>query len=282
MSVGKMCQVLEVSRNAFLNWKQDRKASRKAKNLQLVNCIKTIHQRSYRSYGSPRITLELIKKGHKVSRPFVARLMKIEGIRSQIQRSYVVTTDSKHSNPIAENILNRQFKVAETGKVWVSDITYIRVNSNWAYLTTMIDLADRKVVGWTISDDMGAENTVIAAWNKARINRSIQDGFILHSDRGVQYTCHAFRQILANNQKVTQSMSRKGNCWDNAVAESFFKTIKYELLNHYKFTSTKELKKVVFDYIETWYNRNRIHSALKNKSPLEWELHNIHNYKMAA
>lgn len=272
MSVEKMCKVLEVSRNAFVNWRKNRTQQRREHKNKLIGEIKNIYKLSFGSYGSPRIHLALKQKNIMASRPLVARIMKQEGIKSKIRMRYVVTTDSKHNNPIASNVLNRQFRPTELGKVWVSDITYIKVNQDWAYLTTMIDLADRKVVGWSISTDMTTENTVIAAWNKARMNRDIQPGFILHSDRGVQYCSKAFQDILNNNKLVTQSMSRKGNCWDNAVAESFFKTIKYECLNQYKFNTLKELKQVAFDYIERWYNRQRMHSALNYKTPLEKEI----------
>lgn len=277
-----MCKVLEVSRNAFINWRKDKTQQRREHKKKLISEIKNIHKLSFGSYGSPRIHRALKQKNIHVSRPLVARIMKQEGIRSKIRIRYVVTTDSKHNNPIASNVLNRQFRPTELGKVWVSDITYIKVNQDWAYLTTMIDLADRKVVGWSISTDMTTENTVIAAWNKAQMNRDIQPGFILHSDRGVQYCSKAFQDILNNNKLVTQSMSRKGNCWDNAVAESFFKTIKYECLNQYKFNTLKELKQVVFDYIERWYNRQRMHSALNYKTPLEKEIELTSNLKNVA
>ena len=139
----------------------------------------------------------------------------------------------------------------------MSDITYIRVNTHWVYLTTVIDLADRKVIGWSLSNDMTTKNTAIKAWNRAKVNRPITKGLIFHSYRGVKYTCNSFRDILTHNQTITQSMSRKGNCWDNAVAESFFRTIKYEPLNRYNFKSIQEAKKVLFEYIEHWYNRMR-------------------------
>ena len=189
-----------------------------------------------------------------------------EGLRASVPPKFVATTDSDDDNPIAENVLNRGFRVYELGKVWVSDITYIRVNTDCVYLTTVFDLADRKVIGLSLSNDMTAKNTMIKAWNRARVNRPITKGLIFHSNRGVQYTCNSFRDILTYNQPVTQSMSRKGNYWDNAVAESFFKTIKYERLNRYNFKSIQEVKKVVFEYIEHWYNRMRLHSSLGYKT----------------
>ncbi len=281
--VGKMCKVLEVSRNSYYNWTKNRRADQIAFSKKLLEEIKDIYIMSYSTYGSPRITIELNNRGLKVSKAFVARLMRIEGIKSILRRKYVVTTDSKHNYSISDNILNREFKVDELGKVWVSDITYIKVNNNWVYLTTIIDLADRKVIGWSVSEDMTAKNTVIAAWTHARINRSINDdGLLFHSDRGVQYASNKFRDILEYNQNITQSMSRKGNCWDNAVAESFFKTIKYEMINHYKFKSIDEVKIAIFDYIENWYNRSRLHSALGYKTPVQREYELKFNYKNVA
>ena len=153
----------------------------------------------------------------------------------------------------------------------MSDITYIRVNDDWNYLTTIIDLADRKVVGWSLSEDMTTENTVLKAWLNARNNRKISRGFIFHSDRGVQYASNKMRNIFSFNQKITQSMSRKGDCWDNAVAESFFKTIKYEWLNRFKFTSHYQLFVSIENYIN-WYNTKRLHASLGYLTPIEMEL----------
>lgn len=283
MSVGKMCRVLEVSRNSYYNWTKNRNSDQIAFRNKLLEEIKDIYAMSYSTYGSPRITVELNNRGFKVSKPFIARLMRMEGLRSILHKKYVVTTDSKHNYSISDNVLSREFKVDELGKAWVSDITYIKVNNYWNYLTTIIDLADRKVIGWSVSEDMTAKNTVIPAWHHARINRSInEDGLLFHSDRGVQYASNSFRNILKHNQEITQSMSRKGNCWDNAVAESFFKTIKYEMINHYNFKSTQDVKMAVFNYIENWYNRKRLHSALGYKTPVQRESELNYKYKNVA
>ena len=193
------------------------------------------------------------------------------GIRSRIRKKFVTTTDSRHSNPVAENVLDRNFSTDILGKLWVSDITYIKLNNHWIYLTAIIDLADRAVVGWSLSEDMTTENTVIKAWNHARSNRAITSGFLLHSDRGVQYTSKKFTRIISMNRYAKQSMSRKGNCWDNSVAESFFKTIKYEELNHHQFHTLQQVKQVVQSYIG-WYNTQRIHSSLTYQTPLEREI----------
>jgi transposase InsO family protein len=193
------------------------------------------------------------------------------GLKSIVRKKYVVTTDSNHSFKIAENTLNRDFSSLKLGQKWVSDITYIRVNDDWNYLTTIMDLADRKIVGWALSEDMTTENTIMKAWHEASRNRTITWDFIFHSDRGVQYASNALTNLFSFNSKITQSMSRKGNCWDNAVAESFFKTIKHEWLNRFKFTSFNQLFASIHDYIN-WYNTKRIHSALGYISPLEMEI----------
>ena len=249
--------------------------------------IKEIYDGSKGTYGSPRITAELIKKGIKISRSYVARLMRAMGIKSVLAKKFVaatavVTTDSKHEHQVADNILERDFEIEDIGMVWVSDITYIKVGNNWNYLTTIIDLADRKVVGWSLSNDMTAKNTVLRAWSMARQRRDIKDGFIFHSDRGVQYACDQTKRIFSFHRKIVQSMSRKGDCWDNAVAESFFKTIKYESLNRQKFDTPEQLYRHVYEYIEEWYNVRRIHSSLGYMTPLEKEIQLKFNLKKAA
>jgi transposase InsO family protein len=205
------------------------------------------------------------------SRSYVGLLMKEMGLKSILKRKYVITTDSKHSYPISGNELDRNFTSLKLGQKWVSDITYIRVNDDWNYLTTIIDLADRKVVGWALSEDMTTENTIMKAWLAARRNRDINVGFIFHSDRGVQYASNKITNLFSFNRKITQSMSRKGNCWDNAVAESFFKTIKHEWLHRFKFTSYWQLFNSIEDYID-WYNTRRLHSSLGYLTPLEMEI----------
>lgn len=253
-------------------WDDGKRQAKKDEDDQaLIAKIESVYQESNCSYGSPRITKDLRKQGVLVSRKRVAKLMRQEGIRSIYRLKYVVTTDSKHAYPLAENILNRNFYPEEVGKVWVSDITYIRVNQKWAYLTTMIDLGDRKVIGWSLSEDMTTKSTVLEAWNKARLHRPIKKGFIFHSDRGVQYASNSFRQIINPNKYITQSMSRKGNCWDNAVAESFFKTLKTEFTKRKRFKNIEELRMGLNWYIDVWYNTKRIHSTLGYLTPLEKE-----------
>ena len=213
----------------------------------------------------------LAKEGYYYHPSYISRLMQQMGIKSQAKRKYVTTTDSNHDYKISPNILNRNFNVNKLGKVWVSDITYIRCKEKWVYLNTMLDLADRKIVAWSLSEDMTVENTVYKAWIRARKNREISDDFIFHSDRGVQYAANKMTNIFKHNKKINQSMSRKGNCWDNAVAESFFKTIKCELIYRKSFKTYIEAYNQIDKYIQ-WYNNKRIHEYLNYLTPLEMEV----------
>jgi len=220
------------------------------------------------TYGSPRIAQALEKLEIICSKSTVARRMNIMGIVARKKRKYKVTTQSNHNYKIAPNLLQRQFEVAIPATVWVSDITYIRVGSSFVYLTVIIDLADRMVVGWSLSKTMSTENTVMDAFEKAVVFRRPPKGLIFHSDRGVQYACHEFKRLLLKYE-IKQSMSAKGDCWDNAVAESFFKTIKIEQLYNYTFSSFNQVYSIVFKYINGWYNTKRIHSTLNGLSPLQ-------------
>jgi transposase InsO family protein len=274
---------MKVSKNAYYHWLNHKVLAplEVSPKEVLKQRIKVIFEKSKQIYGSLRIQQQLEREGHIYSRSYIGLLMTEMGIKSVLRKKYVVTTDSNHTFPKANNELNREFTSLKLGQKWVSDITYIRVNNDWNYLTTIIDLADRQVVGWTLSDDMTTENTIMKAWVKARRNRTITTGFIFHSDRGVQYASNKMTNIFSFNRKITQSMSRKGNCWDNAVAESFFKTIKYEWLNRFKFTSSEQLYASIEDYID-WYNKERLHSFLGYLTPLEMELKLTEKNKIAA
>jgi putative transposase len=263
---------MRVSKNAYYHWfkNKDSIVIETTKN-RLKKRIKVIFEDSREIYGSHRIQKKLDREGLKYCRSYIGLLMKEMGLKSVLKRKFVVTTDSNHAFPITKNILNRDFESLQIGEKWISDITYIRVNDDWSYLTTIIDLADRKVVSWTLSQDMTAQNTIVKAWYLARSKRQIKDGFIFHSDRGVQYASNKMTNLFYFNSKITQSMSRKGNCWDNAVAESFFKTIKHEWLYRFKFTSYTQLYESIEDYIN-WYNTERLHSSLGYLTPLEMEL----------
>ena len=267
-----MCKVFKVSRSGYYSWIKRKPSKWDIENQKILEQIRQIHQESKQIYGSPKITEELRDRKVKVSRPRVARLMKKAQIRSKTVKKFKATTDSKHRYPIVENKLNRNFKVDEIGKVWVSDITYIWTQQGWLYLTIIMDLADRKIIGWSLSHSLKATQTVIPAWKMAITNRAIIDQLIFHSDRGVQYASNALAHLLETHPKVSRSMSRKGDCWDNAVAENFFKLIKSEMVYHFKFRTRDQAKMAVFEYIEIWYNRKRKHSALGYVSPEEFEI----------
>lgn len=278
--IEKMCEVLGIGVRSYYDWKSSVVSVRESKAILLKEKIKAIYFEKKQRYGSPRITIELQAQNINVSRLTVAKYMKAMGLRSKLGRKFKTTTDSKHSHAIKENVLNREFKVSQPSKVWVSDITYIRTREGFLYLTTILDLYDRKCIGWSISNGMSAEETSLAAWKMAIKNRSITKGLIFHSDRGVQYACEKFANTV-DSYKISRSMSRKGNCWDNAVAESFFKTLKTEQIYGNKLISKDQMKMNLFQYIEIWYNKKRRHSAIGNKTIEEfWGLKK--NLKNAA
>jgi putative transposase len=279
-----MCKVLKVSRSGYYKWLNKMPSKRSQYRQILIKIITQIYSDSKCRYGSPRIAKELNMQGFKASRVLVARLMKQLHLKSIIRRRYKVTTNSSHKYPIVENVLNREFIVKEKNKVWVSDITYIATKQGWLYLTTVIDLFDRKAIGWALSETMKAKDTVIPAFKMATINQPMEEHhkLIFHSDRGIQYACDEFRTMLNANKKIVRSMSRKGNCWDNAVAESFFKTLKVELVYTQKYLTKQQAAISIFEYIETWYNRNRRHKHLNNLTILENEKLINNNLKKAA
>ncbi len=267
-----MCDCFKVSSNAFYDWKSGKSTKRIQREKVLSEKIKTIWEDSSYTYGSPRVWKVIQQVEGKVSRSLIARVMRKYGFRSVHKKKFKVTTDSKHTFPVSDNVLNRDFTAERIAQKWVSDLTYIHTKEGWLYLTTVIDLFDRKVIGWSFSSVMTAQETVIPAWRMACQNRPIMKELIFHSDRGVQYACKAFRNLL-NNSLITQSMSRKGNCWDNAVAESFFKTLKVERVYQRTYSSRNEAEMDLFKYIEGWYNTRRIHSANNQKSI--WQVHGI-------
>ena len=226
-------------------------------------------ERHQRRYGSVRVREELRNKYDKrVSLKKVAKMMREHGLNARRRRKHIKTTDSKHSLPVCENILNQEFYAEKPSQKWVSDITYLRTTDGWIYLTAVLDLFDRKVIGWALSDNMESANTTVAALKMAVKNRAPKDGLIFHSDRGVQYCAQAFRDALRETgNNIRQSMSAKGNCWDNACAESFFKTLKCELDTLEGKHSQAEVRQSVFMYIESYYNRIRMHSILDYVAP---------------
>jgi transposase InsO family protein len=278
--IEKMCKVLKVSQSGYYRWKNNFISFRAKKSSVLKEKITTIYFESKQRYGSPRITIELNALGYKISRITVAKYMKQLGLRSKLSKKFKATTDSKHSYLMVENVLNRQFSVTEPSKVWVSDITYIYTKEGFMYLTTIMDLYDRKIIGWSLSNGMSTNETTLASWKMAIRNRNIDANLIFHSDRGVQYANNKFANVL-ESYKVTRSMSRKGNCWDNAVAESFFKTLKTESIYGNKLISKEQMKLQIFEYIEIWYNQKRRHSALNYRTIKEFN-NQSNKYKNVA
>jgi transposase InsO family protein len=279
-----MCRVLEVSRSSYYKWRSNYLSQRMQKRKQLDEVIKVVYFWAKQRYGSPRIAKELAQRGFPVSRNTVARHMKMIGIRSKLSRKFKVTTDSNHTYKVPANLLNREFTVNAPSVVWISDITYIHTIEGFLYLTMILDLFDRKIIGWSISNGMGTNETVLSAFRMAVTNRKPSKAMIFHSDRGVQYACSAFANTI-DAYDIRRSMSRKGNCWDNAVAESFFKTLKCELVYGNKLKSKNEMRKEIFEYIELWYNKTRRHSALGNLSIEEFwkQLNNANsNLNIAA
>lgn len=266
-----MCRVFKVSRSGFYSWLKAVPSARSTANVKLTEEIRKVYEESRSTYGSPRITKELLDRKFTVSRPRVARLMQKAGIRSVVKRKFRATTLSDHHYRIDENKLNRNFTVTATGKVWVSDISYIKTAQGWLYLTIIMDLADRKIVGWSLSGSLKTADTVIPAWLMAVRNRPVTGSLLFHSDRGIHYACDEFKNLVKRYQSVETSMSRKGNCWDNAVAESFFKSLKTEWVYQQKYQTVKQAAVSIFQYIETWYNTKRKHSALGYKSPKQFE-----------
>jgi transposase InsO family protein len=260
-----MCNILEISASGYYHYRKHGEGKRELKKQALRYQITEVYFQAHQRYGSPRIAKELTQLGYPVSSVTVAKRMKEIGLRSKLSKKFKATTDSKHKEPIAENILDRNFIAVEPGQKCVSDITYIQTIEGFIYLTTVIDLFDRKIIGWSLSDNMKTIDTVLPAIKMACTNRLLKQGMIFHSDRGVQYCCKETVNYI-KSYKFIQSMSRKGNCWDNAVAESFFKSFKSELIYGNKLKPKEQMKLDVFEYIECWYNKSRRHSALQNQT----------------
>jgi len=246
-----MCHILEVGCSGYYKWKSRPICNRLLLKEKIKQQITSIYFAAKQRYGSPRITFELNVLGYKISRITVAKHMK------ELSKKFKVTTNSKHNYLVVENVLNRNFIVFQPSKVWVSDITYIQTKEGFLYLTTILDLYDRKIIGWSLSNGMGAEETSLAAWKMAVKNRKITKGLLFHSDRGVQYASKKFAKTI-ESYNVVRSMSRKGNCWDNAVAESFFKSLKIELIYGNKLITKEQMELEIFEYIEIWYNKKDV------------------------
>ena len=265
-----MCRVLEVSRSGYYGWLKRPESCRAREDRTLLVHIRASHKRSRGNYGSPRIHKDLVDDGHKVGRGRVARLMRREGIRGVQKRRFVVTTDSGHRLPVAPNILERRFEVGAPNEVWTGDITYIPTTNGWLYLAVLHDLFSRLVVGWNAESWLTGDLTVKALVSACRL-RQPAPGCLHHSDQGSQYASSEYLKVL-NKYGFRRSMSRKGDCYDNAVTESFFATLKLELFEGQPLMSKQETIRELYEYIELFYNRQRRHSTLGYMSPMNYEI----------
>lgn len=264
-----LCSTLKVSPSGFYEWRGRPTSARAQEDEALSVAIKAIHQESRETYGSPRIHVQLKRQGVHCGKNRVTRLMATAGIAAKTKRKFKATTDSKHRYPVAENVLNRQFTVKGPNEVWLVDITYIWTREGWLYLAAVLDLYSRRIVGWALERRMTKEFACRAlemALNRRRPGR----GLIHHSDRGSQYASGAYQELLAS-RGIIASMSRKGDCWDNAPMESFFHTLKVELVHHRDYKTREEARGDIIEYMEMFYNCQRRHSSLDYATPMEYE-----------
>ena len=260
------CSALDVSVSGYRAWRRGGKADRKRlTDSQMLALIRSIHAQYKGAYGSPRMVGELRDRGFPAGKERVARLMRDNGVRARHKRRFKATTDSKHTLPVAENLLDRNFSPEAPNQVWTADLTYIWTNEGWLYLAVVLDLFNREVIGWSIKPRMAAD-IVTDALTMAWFRRKPAPGLLHHSDRGSQYASHVFQDKLKEYGMIC-SMSRKGNCWDNAPTESFFNSLKNERVHGSRYETRAEATADLFDYIEPFYNRKRRHSTLGHKSP---------------
>jgi putative transposase len=268
--VRRQCQVLEVAESGYYAWLQAEPRQRQQTDAVLLAQIQAIYQHHRRLYGSPRIHAELKKRGWRCGRKRVARLMRQAQLRSVRQRRHrAQTTDAKHPHPVANNVLDRQFTAQRPNQKWVADITYIPTRNGWLYLAAVLDLFSRRIVGWAMSarcDATLTQNALLMALSQRQPTADL----LHHSDRGSQYAAHAYQALLAQ-QHITLSMSRTGNCYDNAVMESFFRTLKAECVDLHVFHSRTHARLVIFEFLEVYYNRQRLHSTLGYCTPAAFE-----------
>lgn len=268
--ISLMCALLAVCRSAYYDWLQRQPTANELEDKHLMKLIQTEFDKGRKTYGTRRIKQALAQQGIIVSRRRIGRLMGELGLACKVKRKFKATTNSKHDLPIAENHLKREFTVAEPNQVYVGDITYIPTQEGWLYLAVVIDLYSRQVVGWSMAERMQAalvnDALTMSVWK-----RKPAKGLIWHTDRGSQYASDSHRLLLAQHG-IVQSMSRKGNCWDNAVAESFFHSLKTERVHHETYPTRAAAKQSIFEYIEVFYNRQRLHSSNGYLSPVNYEL----------
>jgi transposase InsO family protein len=268
-SIRLMCRALNVSPAGYYAWRDRPESRRSMQDRTLLSTIRGIHRESRETYGSPSVWDALSKQGHAVGKHRVARLMRQAGLRAKTVRKWRATTESTHRLPVAENRLNRQFAVAQPNRVWAGDITDVWTTEGWLYLAVILDLYSRAVIGWARGHRLTMD-LAEHALTMAMANRTPTAGLLHHSDRGSQYAATRYQQLLTAHG-ITPSMSRRGNCWDNACVESFFGTLKRELMSHQHYATRDEAGQDIFEYIEVFYNRKRRHSTLGYNSPAEFE-----------
>ena len=264
------CEVLRVSRSGFYSWRKRPPSATATRRAALTQEVREVHRISRETYGAVRVHQALGQRGTKCDRKTVTKVMREAGIRSKTSRKFrVTTTDSNHPHPVAENVLARDFTADKANQKWVADITYIATLEGWLYLAAVLDLFTRKVVGWSMSERIDSRLAVDAL--EMAVSRQLPDaGLIAHSDRGVQYASEHYQRTLTTHG-IACSMSRRGDCWDNAPAESFFATLKKELVHHEVYETRTEARASLFEYIEVFYNRERLHSSLGYVSPTDFE-----------
>lgn len=270
IGVKRLCAVLQVSRSAYYAWHQASSSMREQRNQVLLERILQIHQQSHGTYGSPRIWHALRQQGIRCSRKRIARLMRMHGIRAKMVRRFKLTTRSRSTQTVAPDLVGRQFIIHQVNRVWTSDITYIWTREGWVYLAVVLDLCSRMIVGWEVSVRL-TTSLVTTAVERALFWRNPAQGLILHSDRGAQYASAELRS-LAKEQMLHLSMGRTGSCYDNAVTESFFHTLKTEHIDFHHYQTRQDARTSIFQYIETFYNQQRLHSTLGYVSPMQFEL----------
>ena len=264
-----MCKVLQISRTGYYDWLHRKPSARAQRSHRLRLAIGQSHEASGGVYGSPRVHRDLVEQGLNCNVNTVAKIMKTHGIRAKMRKQFVVTTDSNHDYPAAPNLLNRCFEQDRANAAWACDITYIPTREGWMYLAVVLDLWSRRVVGWCLADHLRSQLVEDALEMAVRSRRPTRE-VICHSDRGVQYACDAYQTQLGQHGLLC-SMSRRGDCWDNAPVESFFGKLKTELVHHCDYATHRQARKSIFNYIEFFYNRRRRHSALGYLSPADYE-----------
>jgi putative transposase len=268
-SLCALCRVMQVCRGGFYAWRKREKSPRQLQNERLTEQIKTAHKESKETYGSPRIFAELKEAGVACSEKRIARLMRLAQIRAVLPKRFVVTTDSNHQMPVAENLLARTFDAETPDTRWTADITYIWTSQGWLYLAVILDLFSRRIVGWAMNQAID-RSLVLSALDMAIVSRNPSQNMLCHSDRGSQYASDDYQRRL-KDVGIVCSMSRRGNCWDNAPTESFFASLKKELVHRTRFETTEQARAAIFEWIEVWYNRKRRHSAIGYISPETFE-----------